>query len=52
MSDDLLRNELLLDEELLDVEAPVKKASTDEPVEDKDEDEVEAHVRKASPRHI
>jgi hypothetical protein len=46
MSEDLLRNEDL------DVEGHVRRAANDEAVEDKDkdEDEVEAHVRKASPR--
>jgi hypothetical protein len=51
MSDELLRNELLKNEEL-DVEGHVKKGITDEPAEEKDDDEVEAHVRKASPKHI
>jgi len=52
MSDELLNKELLKNEEL-DVEGHVKKNLNDEPAsEDKDEDEVEAHVRKSSPRHI
>jgi hypothetical protein len=52
MSDELLNNELLKNEEL-DVEGHVKKNISDEPAsEEKDEDEVEAHVRKSSPRHI
>jgi MFS family permease len=52
MSDELLNKELLKNEEL-DVEGHVKKSVSDEPAsEDKDEDEVEAHVRKSSPRHI
>ena len=52
MSDELLNKELLKNEEL-DVEGHVKKSVADEPAsEDKDEDEVEAHVRKSSPRHI
>lgn len=52
MSDELLNKELLKNEEL-DVEGHVKKSANDEPAsEDKDEDEVEAHVRKSSPRHI
>ena len=52
MSDELLNKELLKNEEL-DVEGHVKKNVSDEPkTEDKDEDEVEAHVRKANPRHI
>jgi hypothetical protein len=49
MSDELLNNELLLNQEL-DVEGHVKQASSDEPAEEKDDDEVEAHVRMASPR--
>jgi CRP-like cAMP-binding protein/predicted MFS family arabinose efflux permease len=52
MSDELLNKELLKNEDL-DVEGHVKKSVSDEPAsEDKDEDEVEAHVRKSSPRHI
>jgi hypothetical protein len=51
MSDELLRNELLKNEEL-DVEGHVKKGVTDEPSEDKEEDDVEGHVRKSSVRHI
>jgi len=52
MSDELLNKELLKNEEL-DVEGHVRKHANDEPAsEDKDEDEVEAHVRKSSPRHI
>ena len=56
MSDELLNNELLKNEDL-DVEGHVKKSVSDEPSEDKDDDEVEAHVRKSnvrmdSPRHI
>jgi CRP-like cAMP-binding protein len=49
MSDELLNKELLLNQEL-DVEGHVKQASSDEPAEEKDDDEVEAHVRMASPR--
>ncbi|HJQ83959.1 MAG TPA: hypothetical protein VKA21_07785 [Candidatus Binatia bacterium] len=52
MSDELnLEGELLKNEDL-DVEGHIKESTSDEPGEDKDEDEVEAHVRKASPRHI
>lgn len=53
MSDELLNNELLKNEEL-DVEAHRRASATDEPAEteDTEEDEVEAHIRKASPRHI
>ncbi len=52
MSDELLNKELLKNEEL-DVEGHVKKSVNEEPsAEEKDEDEVEAHVRKSSPRHI
>jgi CRP-like cAMP-binding protein len=51
MSDELLNNELLKNEDL-DVEGHVKKSVSDEPSEDKDDDEVEAHVRKSQPRHI
>jgi MFS family permease len=51
MSDELLRNELLKNEDL-EVEGHVKKSVSDEPAEDTDDDEVEAHVRKSQPRHI
>jgi hypothetical protein len=53
MSDELLnlKGELLKNEDL-DVEGHIKKAVTDEPTEAGDDDEVEAHVRKASPRKI
>jgi hypothetical protein len=53
MSDELLNlnNELLKNEEL-DVEAH-RRAAKDEPAaETEDDEEVEAHIRKASPRHI
>jgi hypothetical protein len=53
MSDELLNLEgQLLKNEDLDVEGHVKKSVTDEPTEATDEDEVEAHVRKALPRKI
>ena len=45
MSDELLNNELDLD-----VEGHSKKSVSDEPSEDKDDDEVEAHVRQSQPR--
>jgi CRP-like cAMP-binding protein len=52
MSDELLNKELLQNEDL-DVEGHVRRSEIEEPkAEDKDEDEVEAHVRKSSPRHI
>ena len=52
MSDELLRNELLKNEDL-EVEGHVRRGASEEPsAEDKDEDEVEAHVRKSQPRHI
>jgi hypothetical protein len=51
MSDELLNKDLLKNEEL-DVEAHRRAASDEPKTEDKDEDEVEAHVRKSSPRHI
>ena len=52
MSDELLNNELLKNEDL-DVEAHGRKLENEEPKDEAEtEDEVEAHVRKASPRHI
>ena len=52
MSDELNLNNDLLKNEELDVEGHAKKAVNQEPADDKDDDEVEAHVRKASPRKI
>jgi hypothetical protein len=39
-------------DEETEVEAHNRHAVNDEPAEDETEDEVEAHVRKSSPRHI
>jgi len=52
MSDELLNKELLKNEDP-EVEGHLLLNANDEPSDEAEtEDEVEAHVRKASPRHI